>query len=598
MPRWYYSTNGKAEGPVEPQFLIEGLKTGQFTLVDLVFCEGESAWKTFGEVPEYREAFNAIPVFVPPPVLNQIVIEQPEVEVIDESFAPSAGPIFVPQSHTVSAFRKPEKGWPTDWQLSTSWIVLRKRADGSGYDQDGPFSAEYIIECIGSGKIDYSQYCWKPGYTRWFRIGNLPEFDRRKRDRENDQVNQIVPVPAITESLPALSREQLLANVDRLKRGQQDDKDQAPPEAVGPNLVEPLAVTKVVASVVSPAAASIPPAAPVPTAPAPAPERAVATKKDPPKFLRFGVAFAVALVAVIALMQFVSVRHRDPASIGERSVPKKKAEPRPAKPKSVEHAVPAAAPATSVAAVSPAARAASVLEIMPLKLETTSPSLAFQTDAGPDEKIKVQLKAHTGEILKYGSYSKTFEVSRAGGELPTLDLAAQGLPQGSYTVEASVGAVQTSQSIFVGQKNPAFLSALESHIKSLSYRQQSERAALFYGSTRIEALVKELTQSSQALKGQPVKWKKAYTDWKHSAREATLPVLALSHAPTAETTYPEQLAAFQLAIEKLARQAKMIDEAMGQQRDVASMGLDDLTGDFARIREASAKLSGRPQASN
>jgi len=230
--RWYYSTNGKAEGPVAFEFLIEQLKAGKFRLIDLVFKEGESAWKTFGEIPEFREAYQAPPPLVPPvptqptevnfddisiddftptPILTQtapavtavpVNREEPVQRVAVAAPVQPLSQIVVPESTSVKGFEKPEEGWPSDWRLSSSWIVLRKKPDGSGYEQEGPYSAEHIIEMIGTGKIEYSQYCWKPGYTRWFRIGNLPEFDRRKRDRDNDTVNQIIPVPSIAEALP------------------------------------------------------------------------------------------------------------------------------------------------------------------------------------------------------------------------------------------------------------------------------------------------------------------------------------------------------------------------------------------------------------
>ena len=238
MTQWYYSSNGKAQGPVTSEFLIENLRKGQLTLVDLVFRAGDAGWVTIGEIPEFREAYNALPLQTPPanPPVDEVTISASEVAKAAAHATPVNEPfeihafkkmISMADSRTVQPLSRPQSGWPRDWQLSSSWIVLKRRDDGSGFDQDGPYSAEQIIDMIGQGKVEYSQYCWKPGYTRWFRIGNLPEFDRRKRDRDNDMVNQIVPVPEILEALPALTREELLSGVERLRQARK--VQEAPP---------------------------------------------------------------------------------------------------------------------------------------------------------------------------------------------------------------------------------------------------------------------------------------------------------------------------------------------------------------------------------
>lgn len=237
MNQWYYSSNGKAQGPVTSEFLIENLRKGQLTLVDLVFRAGDAGWVTIGEIPELRAAYNALPLQAPPPPMPNPSEQESEAESVEpfeiHSFKKM---ISMADSRSVQPLSRPQSGWPRDWQLSSSWVILKRRADGSGFDQDGPYSAEQIIDMIGQGKVDYSQYCWKPGYTRWFRIGNLPEFDRRKRDRDNDTVNQIVPIPEIREALPALSREELLAGVERLRQARR--VQEAPPsEADGRDLV-------------------------------------------------------------------------------------------------------------------------------------------------------------------------------------------------------------------------------------------------------------------------------------------------------------------------------------------------------------------------
>lgn len=650
MARWYFSTNGKAEGPVTPEDLIEKLKTGQLTLVDLVFKEGESAWKTCGEIPEFRAAYQAPPVFVPPPPqgifpsqneidLDEISIDDftptpihskslPHVaEPVPEFVSAPLTQMVVPESTSAKEFQKPEEGWPSDWRLSSSWIVLKKLTNGSGYEQDGPFSAEHIIEMIGSGKIDYSQYCWKPGYTRWFRIGNLPEFDRRKRDRENDTVNQIIPVPAIAEALPALSREELLENVERMRRNQR--KEKAPAGTTGQNLVEtpfdalPVRAPKLAKPATSVFVAAAPAtnvdeadsvsafgsihtsgehaAAPAvvhePSSWAPSSSAAVPVRlknQISPILLRVGVAIFVAAVVVFALVQASTMRTRQPASqkapqaAPEATKTRKQLNTRP-KSSLNDESVPQDAPAASVGPT----KVASSLEIAPQNLDSAAPALTFQTDMDANDKIVVKLKARTGDILKYGSYLKTFDVVKSETGVPVLDLSKEDLPTGSYSVEASVGSVKTLAQIFIGKKDGNFPAELERHLKSLSYRQQSEKSALYYGAQKLEKLSKDLVTQSQILKAQPLKWRRTFAAWRTAARDAALPVLMLAQSSAFERAYPEEIAAFQAATDHLASQAKELDSAVLQKRDVASF--NEVSTDFGKLRESSAKLSGRPE---
>jgi hypothetical protein len=308
-------------------------------------------------------------------------------------------------------------------------------------------------------------------------------------------------------------------------------------------------------------------------------------KKVSPKALRFGLAAFVACAVVAFLLQMANTRKREPASQPQQETPKAHK-----KSKVSENTAPVATPAPTPEKV------ASTLEITPKNLESAA-ALVFPSDMNIGDKVTVKLKGKTGDVLQVSSFSKTFEVPKTGPEEATLDLVKEGVPAGTYFVEASVGTAQSSTQIFVGKRDDEFVKELERHIKSISLRQQSEKSALFYGAQRLEKLAKDILAEGKALKAEPVKWKKSYAAWKVQAREATLPVITLAQSPANEMTYPDQIAAFQAATEKLAAQAKEIDAAVMQKREVAA-NPEDLSPEFARLREDSAKLSGRPQASN
>jgi hypothetical protein len=206
MTRWYKAVSGKADGPYTAEEIREALDTGKIRPLDLVFCEGDVSWRLVSEVPEFREVFSALPT-----------------SASEEDFA---------------------------------WVILRKK--GSGYVQTGPLSATQVRERIGTGEIEYSHYAWRAGYKRWTRIGNIPEFDRRAKDRDGDPVNQIVPLPRPVEPTGGESTEEILSNVMRMSRAQaQPVADAAPDEADGMDLVEfrPLTLPPLVQA--APAEASV-----------------------------------------------------------------------------------------------------------------------------------------------------------------------------------------------------------------------------------------------------------------------------------------------------------------------------------------------------
>ncbi|RYZ67728.1 MAG: hypothetical protein EOP05_17375 [Proteobacteria bacterium] len=86
--------------------------------------------------------------------------------------------------------------------------------------------------------------------------------------------------------------------------------------------------------------------------------------------------------------------------------------------------------------------------------------------------------------------------------------------------------------------------------------------------------------------------------WRAAAKEAAMPVLQFAASPRNESAYPDQLAAFQAAAEKLAAQANDIDSAMEQKREIASSNLDGVVSSLTHLRDETAALTGRPQASN
>ena len=141
MSEWYYSKNGKAQGPVEENEIGTAIKTGTINELDLVFEVGGEEWKPVAQVDAFGQFFK---------------IEEPEV-VSTQSVA---------KGEESSESDKPE------------WVVLRKVKNEKGmqYKQLGPYNKDRVIELLDSGEILFSDYGWKTGLESWVPINKLEDF--------------------------------------------------------------------------------------------------------------------------------------------------------------------------------------------------------------------------------------------------------------------------------------------------------------------------------------------------------------------------------------------------------------------------------------
>src|SRR4051812_11307281 len=115
MAKWYYSVGDRAQGPVDEAVILETIKSGQLTLVDLVYREGDKAWQTISQVPEFKAAF------------------------AQDSSAPAEELSVPPEINSDGPFR-----FSAGVQLT--WVLLQKTLSGdtARYNQTGPYSAEQL----------------------------------------------------------------------------------------------------------------------------------------------------------------------------------------------------------------------------------------------------------------------------------------------------------------------------------------------------------------------------------------------------------------------------------------------------------------------
>lgn len=124
---WYYEDHGRAKGPVTTADLVQKIKAGEITLVDLVFKDGEHQWMPIQSYDELTELIGNVTL-----------------------------------------------------QDTSEWIVLKTvNVDGKTVsEQLGPFNAVQILDLLDRGKIRFSDYVWRTGYEKWVPLGRVDEFEK------------------------------------------------------------------------------------------------------------------------------------------------------------------------------------------------------------------------------------------------------------------------------------------------------------------------------------------------------------------------------------------------------------------------------------
>lgn len=253
--------------------------------------------------------------------------------------------------------------------------------------------------------------------------------------------------------------------------------------------------------------------------------------------------------------------------------------------------------AVSIAAfVSYQASAASVIEIVPLKLTSAAPQLVFQTDATRDEAIVVRIAGASGEILDLPSYRNELSIRRQAGEVPSLNLADLRLPKGTYRVEAAVGEVKSEATIFVGQRDEEFEKARIQHVKFLAEQQQAEKMALFYSARKMAGLAKRLASNVSRSSVRSASWKAFYLGFKKDLNAARRPVDDLIQLGEKRLAYPEQLVSFRNAVLRLEKVAGEQDALAGRGRELASLSEQpkSIGSEFEELQKRAAELSSAP----
>ena len=148
--RWYWNKNGRAEGPANEARIAELIASGALSSTDSIFKEGEDCWRTVGETPAFAPS----------------LAEAARLKAALQAKAPSPRAAAPPP---------PPPAAPEE-DSGAIWVLLKRKADGPGFDQSGPFTLARVKELLAKGEASYSDFIWRQGFEKWARLGDREEF--------------------------------------------------------------------------------------------------------------------------------------------------------------------------------------------------------------------------------------------------------------------------------------------------------------------------------------------------------------------------------------------------------------------------------------
>lgn len=605
---WYFSSNGKAMGPVATEMVKSMIRGGQIQALDLVFREGDVEWLPVASHSELSDAKKS----------------WDRSTDLQDDFTPSVSPLV-------------------------TWIVLRPHS--GTYLQEGPYSTGAIAEGLKAGRFLYSQYAWRAGLDRWRRIGDLEEFDRREIVRG---ASGIVPPPLPDPIETVLLEDDLIdGGVEEfhvlMKAGEltptpdfkstvvvggaatKAEEYESPaiapiePAIQGRDLAAPpwergtstsltsFDVPSAQVSVAAPAPESaMPPSAPkvmqvsapvlavkAPSVVVPPERPIVLSPKLQDNWERWGrrltaVGFAALAMMFLAHAFFqnsnleLSARELSASVGGRRVAAVHSAEQAPVA-NSAAQAQKSLAPAV-VAALAPAT-GLSVVGVQLESVRSPEAGFVFEGRIPVGAKIEVSITGRLGQVFGVMNVRQVRTIIRSKDVTPKLRLSELQLPEGAYTVEAKIGDERTSAEFFVGVRDGRFISRLEYFLKEISMQTQAQKRELFYSVKELDVLARSLGSSYGQLRAKPLQWDKFYRKWEQDTGHVEQVLAGLRENKPEMLAYPEETAELAALYSSVLEAGKLYDSGVRQSHDIAGDTLTELISELERSRLAFGEIS-------
>jgi hypothetical protein len=225
-----------------------------------------------------------------------------------------------------------------------------------------------------------------------------------------------------------------------------------------------------------------------------------------------------------------------------------------------------------------------------VKSPAQTPHLNLLTDGGDGTVFQVYISARTGELVTYPSFFKNYRSIKKSTRPSDLDLSI--LPPGRYNIDVEIGDIKKVKSVFIREEE--FNSRIESHLKQVSFEQQKEKKALFYGAKTLEALEKKMFEVARLAPKQNKEWSNFHSGLRQNTKSSLSSLLtSLTDSNRNNYAYPDDIFDLVDAKDELLRTADEIDRNIKQKKAIDTPAEQNIFKALEKIRKHASVLSVR-----
>ncbi len=212
------------------------------------------------------------------------------------------------------------------------------------------------------------------------------------------------------------------------------------------------------------------------------------------------------------------------------------------------------------------------------------------TNGAIGTKVLVYVSARTGDLLTFPSFYREYKLSRRTNRNMELDLS--NLSPGRYNIEAEIGELKKLRLLTV--KEDEFNKRIETHLKQVSFEQQKEKKALYYGAKSLEGLLKRLFEAARLAQSQSREWVGFYSGFRQSVKlSLSALITSLNDSNRNNYAYPDEVFDLLDLKDSLLKSAEDLDKDIRIKKAIELKLEQDLFRDFEKIRKKAAMLSVR-----
>ncbi len=593
MKAWYYLVKGRPHGPVTVGEIEHEIKAGHLLARDLIYRDRDTLWREVSSFGEFAHHFKNKPVAT--------------TTATDTAAANSEGKIAAPAGD------------------SSQWVLLVRKADGSGYKQKGPFTTKDIVKLLHDQEIIQTDYVWREGLKEWYKILAVGEI----QEALNNRVDQSVTSPTMTVMPPPPPMGSTTKSLSQKNEKDLAENDARVADAEEPTITDVVKVEDAVVATKDDHSGRK--------------NREVKKgKKRPEKVEAKGartslmryfiemtpigktlfVAGALSLIVVGLYSSLWLGSYQDrfnskltPPEIAEiPPLPREKAAAPPQPPKSdAAPVMPAPKPELSAAnapAAAPVAHAPAAPTVAPfvpppaeveikhaptrIQIEriangTENLSFKINSDASSHYSVMVTLESILGEVLD----SPSVFVRKVIRTLPerTVELKRLKIPFGEYRLIVESENVKAATNLDFGTNTKDFKARLNSQRKKIAFDHNQERHSLIKVVSRFEFETFKLAQNIDSA-AELRSWNEFYRSWRRTFERIQNPYLSeISVRNRQRFVHADLWVQLKEARTQVDRESKNVNRARSEKRPTSSAQIRALAQNMSQIKEQAVQAS-------